>query len=143
MSLLPLDDAVTAVAGLGKDILDKIIPDENAAAAAALALEKLHQDGTLAKLVAETDLAKMQLTIDNTEAQSDSLFKSGWRPFLGWVCGGCFALEFGLRPFAITVAWLCGWDIDIPKTDMTVMLELLGALIGYRSFEKYTKTNKS
>src|SRR6185295_14841347 len=37
---------------------------------------------------------KNQLEVNALEAQNKSLFVSGWRPFVGWVCGGGLAIQF-------------------------------------------------
>ena len=33
------------------------------------------------------ELSKMQVEINKLEAGSSGIFKGGWRPFIGWVCG--------------------------------------------------------
>ena len=61
-------------------LIDKIIPDPQAAADAKLKMLELAQTGELAVLQAETQLAQGQIDVNKVEAASDSLFKSGWRP---------------------------------------------------------------
>ena len=70
---------------IGK-VLDRVIPDKGAAAEAKQKLAELHQAGALAELEADTKLALGQQEINKVEAANPSLFVSGWRPAIGWVC---------------------------------------------------------
>jgi hypothetical protein len=120
-------------------IADKIWPDPLAKQEGLMKLEQLRQTGELAKLAAETELAKGQLAINTEEAKSDSLFVSGWRPFVGWVCASAFAYHFILQPLVIFFMAIQGRVVQVPSFDMdalfTVLLGLLG-LGGLRTFEK-------
>ena len=49
------------------------------------------------------ELAKGQLEINKAEAASGSLFKGGWRPFIGWTSGIAFAYHFVLQPLLIFI----------------------------------------
>ena len=46
---------------LGKGLIDRVLPDPAAKAAAQLELLKMQQAGDLAQLAADTDLAKLQI----------------------------------------------------------------------------------
>lgn len=126
------------VFNIGAKLIDRLLPNPEAKAAAQLELMKLQQSGELAALTAETELAKGQLEINKTEAASSSLFVSGWRPFIGWVCGGIFFANYVGVPL---LAWLSGiWAIPAPpRLDigevLPVLLGLLG-LGGLRTAEK-------
>ncbi|MFN5700533.1 MAG: 3TM-type holin, partial [Betaproteobacteria bacterium] len=39
-----------------------------------------------------------QLEINKAEAANPNPLTSGWRPFIGWVCGAGFALQFVVGP---------------------------------------------
>lgn len=60
-------------------ILDKLIPDVNQREAAKEAM-------TQALETNDVSLLLEQLKINAIEAASPSIFVSGWRPALGWVC---------------------------------------------------------
>ena len=77
-----IGDAVTA----GLQIIDKFIPDPKAKADAIFKLKNLEQEGNLAELNAYVTQLSGQIEINKIEAASSNLFKSGWRPFIGWVC---------------------------------------------------------
>lgn len=56
--------------GIGSKLIDKLIPDPEAKAAAALELEKLAQSGELARMANETDIYKTEQV--NTTARWDA-----------------------------------------------------------------------
>ena len=49
---------------IGKGIINRLFPDPAQAAAAQLELLKMQQNGDLAQLAAETDLAKLQIQVN-------------------------------------------------------------------------------
>jgi hypothetical protein len=119
-----------AVINAAVSIIDKVIPDPAQKAAAQLAVMQLQQTGDMAKLQSQTELALAQINVDNTEAASNSLYKSGWRPATGWICAFGLAYQFVLNPF---ISWL-GTNLikwaPPPNLDMVTLLTLLGGLLG-------------
>lgn len=116
-------------------VLGKIIPDAGQAQAATLELQKamLEHQGEIEKAVAEA--AKAQNEVNLAEAQSGSLFVSGWRPFVGWVCGFACAYAFLLQPLfawaATIISALAAASIPVPPVlDMSTLMGLLGGLLG-------------
>src|SRR5262245_42775139 len=91
---------------IGAKILDKVIPDPAAKAAAQLELAKLNQAGEFKEM--EDALARdlAQVEINKIEAASDDRFKSGWRPFAGWTCGAGLAYSFLIQPISTFVSSL-------------------------------------
>lgn len=91
------------------------------------------------QLAATLTLIQGQLDANREEAKSASLFVSGWRPFVGWVCGaGCAWNWIGL-PIAKTGLAVAGLQITVAPADLSEMLPLLVALLGiggYRTVEK-------
>jgi hypothetical protein len=117
-------------------LLDKVIEDKDQKAALA------HEIATMSERHAQ-ELAKGQLEINMAEAASGSVFKGGWRPFIGWVCGVAFAYHFVIQPFIVFGVAAAGVEIPpLPEFDMsslmTVMMGMLG-LGGLRTFEKTKK----
>jgi hypothetical protein len=114
-------------------LLDKVIEDKDQKAQLA------HELATMADRHAQ-DLALAQIEVNKAEAASGSLFKGGWRPFIGWVCGGAFAYHFVLQPVIVFAVLTAGVDLPpLPEFDMaslmTVMMGMLG-LGGLRTYEK-------
>jgi roadblock/LC7 domain-containing protein len=80
-----------------------------------------------------------QTDIDKIEASSSSLFKSGWRPFLGWTCGAGFAIHFVIGPMCEWISALAGHAVKFPPLDVQAMLTLITAMLGIaipRTIEK-------
>ena len=122
-----------ALIGPVTGILDKFIEDKDQKAALA------HEIATMSERHAQ-ELAKGQLEINKAEAASGSVFKGGWRPFIGWVRGIAFAYHFVLQPLIVFGVTAAGVEIpELPSFDMgslmTVMMGMLG-LGGLRSYEK-------
>jgi hypothetical protein len=125
-----------ALIGPVTGLLDKVIEDKDQKAALA------HEIATMSERHAQ-ELAKGQLEINKAEAASGSVFKGGWRPFIGWVCGVAFAYHFVIQPFIVFGVTAAGVEIPpLPEFDMgslmTVMMGMLG-LGGLRTFEKTKK----
>ena len=81
----------------GLRILDKVIPDPQAKAAAQLELLKLQQAGEFRQMEADLQLSLAQTEVNKVEAASPDLFKSGWRPGAGWICVLGLAYQFLLQ----------------------------------------------
>jgi hypothetical protein len=121
------------------ELLGKFIPD-------ATERQKLaHEIATMAQKNAHEN-AMAQIDVNKAEAASNSIFKGGWRPFIGWVCGIAFAYHFVLQPVMIFVMTYLGHPIpDLPEFDMASLMTVLGGLLGLgglRTFEKYKGITK-
>ena len=121
-------------------LIDKLLPDPAAAAKAQLDLMKLAQDGELAWLAADVQLAVGQMEINKEEAKDPSLFKSGWRPGVGWLCVAGFGYVTILRPLLPWTATALGHPLPpLPVIEtaelMTILMGLLG-LGGMRTAER-------
>src|SRR4051794_35420203 len=92
-------------------LLDRLIPDKSAAAAAKAQLAQLETTGELQGILAQLDVNKQ-------EAASQSVFVAGWRPFIGWVCGSGLATQFVIAPLVTWIAALIGHPIVFPSLDM-------------------------
>ncbi len=124
---------LSALIGPVTGILDKFVEDKDQKAQLA------HEISTMADRHAQ-DLALAQIEVNKAEAASGSVWKGGWRPFVGWVCGTAFAYHFVIQPLAIFIVAAYGMEIPaLPEFDMgqlmTVLMGMLG-LGGLRSFEK-------
>lgn len=89
---------------------------------------------------AESERMGGQVEINKIEAASGSLFVSGGRPFVVWVCAFALAYAAVIEPiarFAATVGFAYSGPFPVIDTDLTmqVLLGLLG-LGAYRSVEK-------
>lgn len=126
----------------GGKILDKIFPDPAKAQEAKIELFKLQQTGELAKLAAETDLAKGQLTVNAEEAKSSTIFVAGWRPGIGWICGLAFAMNFVVGPIAtFGYAAYTGHTLPWPTLDVSAFMPVLLGMLGLGGLRSYDKKN--
>ena len=116
-------DPVTALFEVGSKVLDRVLPNPAQQAAAKLELLKLQQNGELAQITG-------QMEINKVEAASSSLFVSGWRPSIGWVCGAGFAVQFVIGPLAEWGSALAGHPVKVPTMDTGTMMPLLLGMLG-------------
>ena len=85
-------------------------------------------------------LALAQIEVNAAEAASGSLFKGGWRPCIGWICGIAFGYHFVLQPVIIFVVTLVGIEIpELPEFDMSTLLTVLGGMLGIGGLRTYEK----
>jgi len=121
------------------NLMDRLFPDPKLAADAKLEVMRMAQAGDLAQLNADLQLATGQIEVNKVEAASQSLFVSGWRPAVGWVCGAAFAFKFIGGPAAFVLSQWFGHPITLPVFDFaemnTILLGMLG-LGGLRTVEK-------
>ena len=125
-------DPVSAALDLGNTLITRIFPDPAQADAAKLELLKLQQSGELVTMTAQTDLNK-------EEAKNTSLFVSGWRPAIGWVCALALAYQYLLRPLMTWGTTVFGYNlppmVGLDDNLWQLMMGMLG-LGGLRTFEK-------
>ena len=119
-----IDDAITAALR----VLDKVIPDPEAKAKA---------EGELRSSLQLWD--KGQTDINAVEAANTNLFVSGWRPFIGWVCGIALAYQYVAAPLLMWIASSLHIALSAPPKLDGTLWELVFALLGMgglRTFEK-------
>ena len=125
-------DAITAILGIGNKVIDRLWPDPAQAAAAKLELFKLQQSGELAVITG-------QMEINKAEAANPSVFVSGWRPFIGWVCGAACAWNWIGLPMAKALAVYHQIPFALSPADLSEMMPVLIGLLGLgglRTMEK-------
>ena len=127
------------IGGLAKDIREALtgeaILDPNKKAE----LEAKAMEIEFAAVKAQTD-------INLEEAKNPKIFVSGWRPFIGWVCGSALAWQFIGNPVFEWGVKLAGKSITPPMIDtgslITILMALLG-LGGLRTFEKHKSSQSN
>jgi hypothetical protein len=137
---LSLVDGLLGSGPLGT-ALDRLIPDVNARRAVNDEL-KTHLTHSM------TEALQGQLEINKIEAAHPSVFVSGWRPAIGWICGLSLLWHTFLAPLVVIIAALAGHDglesLSQPPSELltTVLLGMLG-LGGLRTFEKHSGVARS
>jgi hypothetical protein len=123
---------ITGLSGLINTAVNKIWPDKTEA-------EKQ-------QLAAAVMVVQGQMDINKVEAANPSVFVSGWRPFIGWVCGSACAWNWIGLPVAKLAAVVLGHSIDLSPADLTEMMPVLLGMLGLgglRTLEKFKGVSRS
>jgi hypothetical protein len=120
---------VDSVFNLASTVINKIWPDPVERDKAMFELEKMRSDGQLARLVEENKLDLAQIEVNKVEAASSSLFVSGWRPAVGWVCVFGVGYTYLGQPL---LSWLSSIvDVPVPpKLDIEQLMALVLGMLG-------------
>lgn len=85
----------------------------------------------------QNDMA--QISVNVQEAQSSSMFVSGWRPFVGWVCGISLFYVAMLNPLMQFFANMYGYAGKFPDIDTTITMQVLFGMLGLGGMRTYEK----
>lgn len=108
------------------------------------AINKLWPDKTEVEkqqLAAAMMVVQGQLDINKVEAANPSVFVSGWRPFIGWVCGVACAWNWIGLPIAKGALALTGHSIDLAPANLTEMMPVLLGMLGLGGLRTLEKIN--
>ena len=115
------------VSGLINTVIGRIWPDKS--------------DQERAELSAAVVLVQSQLEINKVEAANPSVFVSGWRPFIGWVCGGACAWNWVGIPMAKILLGFTGVALAISPADLSEMMPVLLGMLGLGGLRTVEKLN--
>lgn len=117
------------------DLIGKAIPDKN---------KRMELEASIKSQM--IDLQKAQADINLEQAKHPSLFVSGSRPAILWICALSLFYQFFLAPVLNWIVVISGTSIQPPVLNteglMTLTLSLLG-LGSMRSFEKFKGVARS
>ena len=116
-----------AVSDLANTVIGKIWPDKTEA-------EKQ-------QLAAAVMVVQGQLDINKVEAASPSVFVSGWRPFIGWVCGSACAWNWIGLPIAKVIIIILGYTFELVPANLTEMMPILLGMLGLGGLRTLEKIN--
>lgn len=105
-----------AVADLAGTVINKIWPDKSEA-------EKQ-------QLAAAVSLIQGQIAINQAEASNPSVFVSGWRPAIGWVCGMACAWNWIGLPIVKAGLAIYGQPLQLSPADIGEMMPILLGMLG-------------
>jgi hypothetical protein len=117
---------LTSLIGPVTGLLDKFIEDKDQKNAIAFEL------ATMAEKHAQ-ELAKGQLEVNKVEAAHKSLFVSGWRPAIGWICGLSLFYSTILSP-------ILGIWFTVPPVDSSLLTTVLMGMLGLGAMRTVEKT---
>jgi hypothetical protein len=118
---------IGSVADLANTVISKIWPDKS---------EQEKQ-----QLAAAIMVVQGQLEINKNEAANPSVFVSGWRPALGWVCGAACAWNWIGLPIAKFGMAMAGHPINISPADISEMLPILMGMLGMGALRTYERVS--
>ncbi len=116
-----------AVSGLADTIINKIWPDKSEA-------EKQ-------QLAAAVSLIQGQLAINQAEASNPSIFVSGWRPAIGWICGMACAWNWVGLPMMKAILAIYGHPLSLSPADIGEMMPILLGMLGLGGLRTAEKIN--
>ena len=91
--------------------------------------EKLDRQAALARIISRGDALQTQL--NTIEGSHRSLLVSGWRPFIGWVCGMALAWHFLILHVVEFILLSLGVaPVGLPQFDLAQMDTILFGMLG-------------
>lgn len=118
-------DPVSAGLDLANTVVKTIWPDKS--------------EQERAQLAAAVSLVQGQMEINKVEAASPSVFTSGWRPFIGWVCGTACAWNWLGLPIAKFGLAVAGHSLSLSPADLSEMWPLLMGMLGLGGLRTYER----
>ena len=118
---------VGSVADLANTVISKVWPDKS---------EQEKQ-----QLAAAVMVVQGQLDINKAEASSSSVFVSGWRPAIGWVCGAACTWNWIGLPIAKFAMLAVGHPVNMQPADLGEMLPILMGMLGLGGLRTIEKVN--
>jgi hypothetical protein len=126
----------------GSKVIDKIFPDKTAADKAKFDLLTQQQAGQLTELQNDFNLAIKQIETNAVEAENPSTFVSGWRPFVGWICGVALAYNYIFMPLFVYIMQMAFKGAPgMPALDIGELMTLLIGMLGLGALRSYDKQN--
>lgn len=119
---------IGSVADLAKTAINTIWPDKT--------------ESEKAQLAAAVTLVQGQLAINQAEAGNASVFVSGWRPFIGWVCGAGAAWNWIGLPMLKAGLLFFGHPLALSPADLSEMMPLLLGMLGLGGLRTFEKINQ-
>jgi len=114
---------IGSILDIGEKLIERLIPDPKQKAEALLKLQELQQSGDLAVIAGQNK-------INEIEAASPTLFVSGWRPFIGWVCGSALAFQLVLGPLVMWASTIVHRPVALPVMQTELLTTLLVGMLG-------------
>ena len=115
----------------GKSILDRFVEDPTKKREMELEVFKMAAEGELKQIIA-------QLEINAREAQHQSIWVAGWRPFFGWASGVAFIYSTILQPVLAWYATSKGITVP-PELNMDLLWVVITGILGIGGLRTYEK----
>ena len=123
--MLGIAESVIGVAG---KVLDKFVEDKDL---------KKKLDHELRSQIVSLDLAQAQTNLE--QAKHPSIFVSGARPAIMWICAFGLGWQFVFQPVAVWAIAMSGADVVLPVIQTEGLMSLTLALLGLGSMRTAEK----
>lgn len=123
---------ILSIIEIGAKLLDKVIPDKDARERAQAELLKAANDQ-------DFQLSLAQIRVNEEEAKSENIFKSGWRPAIGWICVFGLAYNFVIYNLLLWLVATFNLNITPPALMSDILMELVFAMLGLGSLRTFEK----
>lgn len=121
--------AIPALLDIGKNLIDRLLPNPEAKAAAQLELAKLAESGELARLANETKLTEAFLQDTQSARERESkIATSAEAPYINKVIGPYLAIGILGGTAVLFICMIFGIDETFGTAQKEVMLYILGVL---------------
>lgn len=110
------------------NVFEDHFPGEEAKAKIAIAMQELQNKIPLA-----------QVGVDTAEAQNPSVFVSGPRAFVEWMCGIGLANAWFVAPWAYAITNYFGHPLTIPTVGFNAQVAILSSLLAVHTVTTYGK----
>ncbi len=129
----PLLALLPSLLEIGSKVIDRVVPDKEAA-------EKAKREMAAEIQSQEFALNLAQVEVNKEEAKSESIFVAGWRPFVGWV--GAFGFGYAciadpMMRFVASVIF--GYQGTYPLIDSNLTMQVLFGILGLGAMRSYDK----
>jgi hypothetical protein len=118
---------IGAISDLAGTVINKIWPD------------KTEQEKQ--QLAAAVMVVQGQIDINKAEASNPSVFVSGWRPFIGWVCGAACAWNWIGIPVVKVALGFTAYKLVVSPADISEMMPILMGMLGLGGLRTVEKMN--
>ncbi len=129
----PLLALLPSLLEIGSKVIDRVVPDKEAA-------EKAKRDLAAELQSQEFAIMLAQIDVNKEEAKSESVFVAGWRPFVGWI--GAFGLGYAaiLDPFMRFISSVIfAYKGVFPAVDTSITMQILFGILGLGALRSYDK----
>jgi hypothetical protein len=116
-----------SIGDLANNVINKIWPDKS--------------EAERQQLAAAVSLVQGQLEINKAEASNPSIFVSGWRPAIGWVCGLACAWNWIGLPVLKAALDIYGHPLNLSPADLGEMMPILLGMLGLGGLRTLEKVN--
>ncbi len=129
----PLLALLPSLLELGSKVIDRVVPDKEAA-------EKAKRDLAAELQSQEFAIMLAQIDVNKEEAKSESVLVAGWRPAVGWI--GAFGLGYAaiIDPFMRFISSVMfSYTGEFPAVDTNITMQILFGILGLGAMRSYDK----